>query len=183
MDSWEFNKIAGAVIGALLIAFGAGTLAEIMHSGHGKTVKAGYELPVTVSTGGSTAAAAPAAFNFADVAPLLKAASAENGRNVFAPCRACHTADKDGKTLVGPNLYGVVGHKIGVNAGFPRYSAAMKGQAGEWSFDKLAAYLHDPRGAIPGNQMAYQGVKNNSDLADLLVYLRSLSDSPVPLPN
>ena len=50
MDSWEFNKIAGAVIGALLIAFGAGTLAEIMHSGHGKTVKAGYELPVTVST-------------------------------------------------------------------------------------------------------------------------------------
>ena len=90
--------------------------------------------------------------------------------------------DKGGKALVGPNLYGVVGRDIASNADFPKYSAALKGQKGPWTLDKLAAYLHDPRAAIPGNQMAFAGVKNNADLANLVLYLRSLSDSPVPLP-
>lgn len=185
MDSWVFNKIAGAVLAALLVAFGAGTMAEILvgHGDKSKKAKPGYELPVAAATSGGTPAPAPAAFKFADVAPLLKTASAENGRAAFAPCRACHTVEKDGKPLVGPNLWGVLGKDIASNAGFPRYSAALKGQKGPWTFEKLAAYLNDPRTSIPGNQMAFAGVKSNADLADLLLYLRSLSDSPVALPN
>lgn len=186
MDSWFFNKIAGGVLAALLIAFGAGTLAEIVHGGHdyaAKKVEPGYKLPVTeVAATGGAAAAAPK-FNFAEVAPLLKNASAENGRAAFAPCRACHTVEKDGKPLVGPNLWGVMGKDIATNANFPRYSNALKAQKGPWTFDKMAAYLNDPRGSVPGNQMAFAGVKSNADLADLLVYLRTLSDQPIPLPN
>lgn len=186
MDSWFFNKIAGAVLAALLVAFGAGTLADIIQGGHGdsaKKAKPGFELPVTAVAPGGAAAPAAAAFKFEDVAPLLKTATAENGRAAFAPCRACHTVEKDGKPLVGPNLWGIVGKDIASNAGFPRYSNALKAQKGQWTFDKLAAYLHDPRTAVPGNQMAFAGIKNNADLADLLAYLRTLSDSPVPLPN
>lgn len=185
MDSWFFNKIAGGVLAALLVAFGSGTLAEIF-GGHGdsaKKAKPGYELPVTAAPTGGTAAPAAAAFKFEDVAPLLKTASAENGRAAFAPCRACHTVEKDGKPLVGPNLWGIMGKDVASNANFPRYSNALKGQKGPWTFDKMAAYLNDPRTAIPGNQMAFAGVKNNADLADLLAFLRSLSDAPIPLPN
>ena len=182
MDTWYFNKIAGGVLSALLVAFGAGTLAEIVHSGHGDSArKPGYELPVTaaVATGG---AAAPV-FKFADVAGLLKSASTEAGREVFSKCRSCHTSDKgDNKTLQGPPLWGIVGRNAAGHPGF-NYSPALKGMQGGWTFEKLAGYLNDPRGSLPGNRMSFPGISDNTDLASVLVYLRSLSDAPAPLPN
>lgn len=185
MDSFYFNKIAGAVLAALLVAFGSGTLAGIIRGGHDDHGhgKPGFALAVKDAPAASTGAAAPAAFSFATIAPLLKTASAEDGRGVFAACRACHTVDKGGKPGQGPNLYGVVGRDVASNPDFPRYSAAMKSHKGQWTLENLAAYLHDPKGAVPGNQMAYAGVKSNPDLASLLLYLRGQSDSPVPLPN
>lgn len=184
MDSFYFNKISGAVLAALLVAFGSGTLASILKGhgdyGHGKP---GYVLAVKDAPAASTGAAAPAAFSFETIAPLLKTASAEDGRGVFAACRACHSVDKGGKPGQGPNLYGVIGRDIASNPDFPRYSAALKGQKGPWTLQRIASFLHDPKGYIPGNQMAYAGVKSNPDLAALVLYLRSLSDSPVPLPN
>ena len=58
----------------------------------------------------------------------------------------------------------------------------MKTHGGEWGWEQLATYLHDPKKAVPGNKMAFAGISNNADLADLLAYLRTLSDSPVALP-
>ena len=63
-----------------------------------------------------------------------------------------------------------------------RYSEAMKGHAGEWTFERLAKYLHNPAQEVPGNKMVFAGIPDNTDLADLLVYLRKLSDSPAALP-
>jgi cytochrome c len=94
---------------------------------------------------------------------------------------ACHTGDKGGRNLVGPNLWGIVGRPRASHAGFP-YSDAMKNHPGNWSFEELAKYLHDPRADIPGNKMAFPGVKDNAELADLLAFLRTLSDNPAPLP-
>jgi cytochrome c len=182
MDTWEFNKIAGAVISALLLAFGSSTVLEILAKGHASH-KPGYELPFKAPTGSASTGATEKPFSFSEVAPLLKSASAEGGEVVFKRCTACHTPEKGGPARVGPNLWGVVGRDRAASASFPRYSAAIKSKAGKWDFESLANYLHDPRGYIPGNQMAFAGVRDTQELADLLAYLRTLSDSPVPLPN
>lgn len=183
MDSWFFNKIAGAVLAALLLAFGAGTLTEIVVGHPSDKAKPGYVLPVTATQSGPATKAAPVAFNFAELAPMLKGASAESGQAVFSQCRSCHSIDKGGRTLQGPNLWGVIGHKIAANPGFPRYSAALKAKDGTWTYEALAAYLNNPAAAIPGNLMGFPGIKSNADLADLIAYIRAQSDSPVPLPN
>jgi cytochrome c len=181
MDILEFNKFAAAVLSALLLAFGSGALIEIILTGQ-RIGKPGYNLPVAVPEAEHRGAPAPAAeFNFAKVADLLKKANAENGQAVFKKCATCHTANEGGKNGTGPNLWNIVGRKIGSKEDF-NYSSAVKNKGGEWTYENLAKYLHDPKAFIPGNRMAFAGVKDDTELADLLAYLRTLSPNPAPLP-
>jgi cytochrome c len=181
MDAFELNKIAGAVLTALLVVFGGKTMLDIVYKEH-KPEKAGWALPITEaptsSGGGATQAAA---FDPANVLALLPKASADAGQDVFKRCLQCHTPDKGGRNLVGPNLWGIVGRKVGEVGGFP-YSDAMKTKGGDWDWSHLAAYLHDPKAAIPGNKMAFPGIKDDAELADLLIYVRKLADAPAALP-
>ncbi|MGE3711914.1 MAG: cytochrome c family protein, partial [Hyphomicrobiaceae bacterium] len=136
MDSWEFNKIAGAVLAALLLAFGSGTLADIItgagHGGGGSHGKPGYELPVTAAPSGAATPAAPK-FNPADVVALLKGASPDSGKDIFRQCQSCHSSEKgDERKLQGPNLYGIVGRDRASHAGF-NYSSALKTHPGKWT--------------------------------------------------
>ena len=108
-------------------------------------------------------------------------ASADAGKAAFKKCAACHTPGKGGKNGTGPNLWGVVGAKRGVHDGFA-YSASLKEKAGDWTFESLANFLHNPKGYISGTKMAFGGIKDNAELADMLAYLRSLADTPAPLP-
>lgn len=180
MDTWELNKIAGAVLAALLLMFGTATFIEIQMS-H-KPEKAGYELPVEVSAAqDSSAPAAPAGVNFQEVAALLQNASPENGQAAFKRCTTCHTPDKGGRNMTGPNLWGIVGRPKGEAEGY-NYSAAMQSQEGEWTYEDLANFIHNPRNAVPGNKMAFAGIKGEAEIADLLAYLRTLNDNPPPLP-
>jgi cytochrome c len=180
MDAFEFNKIAGAVLAALLLIFGGRTFFEIAE-GHHKLEKAVYTLPMPKEGGAAAPGTAAPTFEFAKVAELLPKASVENGQDAFRKCTACHTADKGGPNRVGPNLFGIVGRDVGKHEGFA-FSSAMSSHGGKWTFEDLAKYLHDPREAVPGNKMAFAGVKDNAELADLLAYLRTLSDNPQPLP-
>jgi cytochrome c len=178
MDAFELNKWAGAVLSALLVIFAARTMLDIAWREH-RPEKPGWALPITEVATASKEPAAP--FDAKQVVALLPKASAENGRDGFKKCLSCHTPQKDGKNGTGPNLWGIVGRKPGTHAGFP-YSEAMKNKGGSWDWDALAAYLHDPKGAVPGNKMAFPGIKDNAELADVIAYLRNLSDSPAPLP-
>jgi cytochrome c len=179
MDAFEVNKTAGAVLSALLVIFASKTMLDIVYREH-KSEKPGWALPITeVAASHSKEPAAP--FDAAQVISLLPKANPDNGQDSFKKCLSCHTPQKDGKNGTGPNLWGIVGRKPGSHAGFP-YSDAMKNKGGEWNWDALAAYLHDPKGAIPGNKMAFPGIKDNAELADVLAYMRKLSDNPAPLP-
>jgi cytochrome c len=180
MDGFEFNKIAGAVLSAMLVIASGRVLLDMAMSHHAPE-KPGWALPVTVAKPKDATPAA--AFDVASVLGLLPKANADAGADIFKKCLACHTPNKGDKNLVGPNLWGIVGRKTASATGFEaRYSDAMKGHAGEWTFERLAKYLHNPAQAVPGNKMVFAGIPDNNDLADLLVYLRKLSDSPAPLP-
>ena len=115
------------------------------------------------------------------LAARLAAADAKHGAKVFRKCKACHTDDKSGKNKVGPNLWGVIGRKVGSEAGFS-YSDAITGLGGEWTYDRLDEYLTSPKAYAPGNKMSFAGLKKPGDRAAVLLYLREHSDSPPPLP-
>ena len=177
-ESSQFNNVAMAVLSAALFALGGKTLINELSREHGHE-KPGYVLAVAKATNG--AAPAAAGFSFAKIAELLPKASADAGEDTFKKCAACHTNTKGGENKVGPNLWNVVGRPVGQAAGFA-YSDAVKGKGGNWTWETLATYLHDPRGAIPGNKMAFAGLTDDNDLADILAYLRKLGDKPADLP-
>lgn len=108
------------------------------------------------------------------VAAGLSAAQAagnpEDGRKSFAKCRACHQLEA-GKNTVGPSLAGLFGRKSGTVAGF-KYSDAIKAKAVTWDESTIAAYIADPKGYIPGNKMVFPGIKKESEIADLIAYLK-----------
>jgi cytochrome c len=178
MDSFEFNKIAGAVLGTLLFMMGLGVLSEsIFH--HGVPKQSAYALPSaeveTASAGGAAAAAAP------PIADRLKTADAKKGEGLVKPCTACHVFDKSGANKVGPGLYGVVERPIGSHEGFA-YSDSLKGKGGKWDYASLDHFIEAPKGFASGTKMAYGGEKDPARRADIIAYLRSLSDNPAPLP-
>ncbi|HEY7765427.1 MAG TPA: cytochrome c family protein [Aestuariivirgaceae bacterium] len=179
MDSFEFNKIAGAVLGTLLITFGLGILADELF--HAETPeKPGFAIAVAEGEGtgegqGEQAAAVP-------IATLLQTADPAKGEAAAKPCVACHTFENGGANKVGPNLWSIVNRPAASHAGFA-YSDALKAKAGQpWTFDELNAFILDPRKYAPGTKMAYAGMKRDAQRADLLAYLRGLSDNPAPLP-
>jgi cytochrome c len=104
-------------------------------------------------------------------APLSGVAGeAAAGRAVFNRCKICHTLDAGDHNTVGPNLHGLYGRKAGTSKGFA-YSAALADSGIIWDDKTLAMYLRNPREAIPGNNMAFPGIKDDKELADLLAYL------------
>jgi cytochrome c len=180
-DPLFFNKVAGAVLGALLFAMALNVLAEGIFSGP-KSIVAGYALPGESEE--PAAAAAPAGAASEPLPVLLAKADAKKGEAGVKPCQACHNFEKGGPNKIGPNLYGVVNRVIGSHEGF-NYSAILKEHAGKgdkWTFETLDHFINNPKGTMPGTAMGYAGMKEADKRADVLAYLRTLSDSPADLP-
>lgn len=115
------------------------------------------------------------------ISPRLPAANPARGEKVFLRCKVCHVAEKVGRPTIGPNLWGVLGRPVASEPGFS-YSESLKAIGGEWDFEKLSRYLFDPKAMAPETRMAFPGVKSAQERADLIVYLRTLADGPIPLP-
>lgn len=180
MDSFELNKIIGAILGTLLFVMGAGFLAEAIYApieGRGP----GYGLP---EAEGAASAEAETEAPPADIGTLLASASADRGARAASKCQGCHNFEEGAGNKQGPELYGVVGRPIASHPGFT-YSSdlAAKGAAGEtWSYENLNAFLTAPKGFAPETKMNYGGLKNDAERADLIAYLASLSANPLPFP-
>ncbi len=181
MNSFEFNKIAGAVLGTALVVFGLNELAGILY--HAETPeKPGFAVEVAEAAAGGEAAGAEEAAPAVSLGTLLASADATKGQAVFKACAACHDVSKGGPNKVGPNLWGIVGRNHGVHEGFA-YSEAMAAKSAEpWSYEALNEFILAPKQAVPGTKMAYGGLKKDGDRANLLAYLATLSDAPVPFP-
>ena len=178
MDSFEINKILGAVLGTCLLL-----LAVHIASGAIFTpavpAKPGYEIAVKEEQpAGGGGAAAPKAV---PIAQLLASASPQQGEQAAKVCLTCHNMAKGQGPKVGPDLYGVVGRPVASEAGF-NYSAALKAKGGTWTFDTLNPWLENPRKDVPGTLMTFGGVPNEKQRADIIAYLNSNSDKPEPLP-
>ena len=109
-------------------------------------------------------------------AEILAQGDPAAGEKVFRKCKACHTVEEDGPNRVGPNLYGIVGASVAAVDGF-RYSGALTDHGGDWTPDRLAAFLANPRKAVPGTKMSFAGLRKSEDQADVIAYLASLSDA------
>jgi cytochrome c len=180
MDSMEINKGVAAVLVAGIVFFLCGWLGMNLVS------EKRLEKPAIEIAGAPAEAAggsgAPKPVELPPIAPLLAKADVATGESTAKKlCTACHTFTEGGKAGVGPNLYGVVGGPHAHMEGF-NYSAGMKAKTGPWTFDELNEWLHKPSAYVPGTRMAFAGINNDQQRADVVGYLRSLSHTPVPLP-
>ena len=178
MDSFEINKILGAVLGTCLILLVTSFAASALFAPN-KPEKPGFEIAVKEEAAGGEKAAAAAPPE--PIEKLLQTASVQKGEQAAKKCAACHDFTKGGPNKVGPNLFGIVGDKKGEGRGF-NFSAAMKAKGGTWTIDDLSQFIDNPKGFVPGTAMGFAGIQKGSERADVIAYLNSLSDSPAPLP-
>lgn len=179
MDSHEWNKIAGGVLGTILfvlvVRIVSGSIFE-----QEAPAKPGYIVPGVVEETAGTSAA-PVEEAMPDWGTVLPTADAAKGQDISHKCEQCHNLNKGGAIKIGPPLYGVVGRARASIAGFD-YSSAMKAKGGSWTFDELFKFLKSPQAYIEGTKMTFAGLPNPKDRIDLIAYLRTNSDSPVAIP-
>ena len=179
MDGFELNRMLAAVLLALLAGMLATKISDELVSPHYLT-KDAYPIAATKEQT-VPAGAAQAEEKAEPIEPLLITASVEHGQEVAKKCLQCHTFEKGAPNKVGPNLWGILGNKVAHLEGYS-YSSAFREHGGKWTYEELNDYLYHPQKHIPGTKMAFAGVKKAQDRADLIAYLRMLSDTPLALP-
>lgn len=177
------NMGVGALLGTVFVLMSVSIASEgIFHSGAPE--KEGFAI-VAEEAGGEAAGGGEAAAAAVPIATLLASADAGAGETVFKKCASCHTPEKGGPNKVGPNLWDVVNRPIASHEGFS-YSAGMttfsEGHKVVWDFDHLNFFLEAPKKHVPGTAMGFAGLKKDDERANLIAYLRTLSDNPAPLP-
>lgn len=179
MDSFEWNKVAGAVLGAVLFVLGTRVVAETLF--HVEPLeKQAYVVEGVEEEGAATAPAAPVEEPLPDFATAIPAADLMAGEAAAAKCAACHVWATGAAATIGPNLHNVVG-RAKASAEFD-YSPAMRAKGGDWSYDELFRFLKAPPAYVPGTKMLFAGVPRAQERIDLIAFFRMQADAPAALP-
>ena len=173
MDSFRINKLLGLGLGTLLFL-------QTIHIVDA-TFVGGKEKEAKPASEGAAAGTQVAAVDTKALDGLLANASAERGAQVAKQCQICHNVEEGKGPKIGPDLYGVVDRPVASQPGF-NYSAALKGKGGKWTFAALDKWITNPRADVPGTNMTFAGISKETQRADVIAYLDTLSKSPVPLP-
>jgi cytochrome c len=179
MDSFEWNKIIGAVLGTAIFIFVVRVVAENIYEPE-KPAKPGYVVEGVVENAGP-GAAAPAEEALPDWGTVLAKADVAAGKATSAKCEACHDLSNAKTTKIGPPLFGVVDRPRASVAGFS-YSGAMKAKGGNWTYDELFKFLKSPGDYIPGTKMSFAGISKADDRINLIAFLRTNADAPAAIP-
>ncbi len=182
MDSFELNKIIGALLGTVFVIFSISIVSDAIFATHAPE-KPGYiiEAAEAGESGGDEKddAGTP------PIGPMLASADVGQGETVFKKCAACHTVENGGANKVGPNLWNIVNRPVASHDGFG-YSGAMKefaqGGSAVWDYESLNQFLLSPKKFVKGTAMGFAGLKKEEDRANIIAYMRTLSESPAPLP-
>ncbi len=175
MKDLELNKVFASLLVGALVLVGVGVIVDILYQPM-KVTRRGFEIEVTESLGGKAEAVK------LDIPTLLASANIEKGKIISKKCIACHNFGKGEPNKVGPNLWGVVGSKKAHLGGSFKYSKAMLSQSGIWGYDELFHFLKKPQGYIAGTIMAFAGISKPEQVADVVLYMNSMSDNPLALP-
>ncbi len=182
MDSFENNKLAGAFLGVVFFVMSLGLATEALF--HDEKVETpGFAIAAAEPAAeGETAGAEPA--ELAPIGPLLASADLAAGEAVFKKCAACHSWEDGGANKTGPNLWNLINRPVASHEGFA-YSAALREHVAvdpTWTYEALNKFLHAPKKYVAGTAMGFAGLKKDTDIANLLAWMRTHSPSPAPLP-
>ncbi len=178
-SSLEFNKTLAAVLTAGIIASGVGVFSRIIYH---PTVPEERAYPIDMAAvEGAGQEAAQEQEETMELSEMLAIASVNSGAKISKKCASCHNFAEGSANKIGPVLWGVLGRDIASLPDFS-YSSALSEKEGDWGYDELFEFLASPKAWAPGTKMTFAGLKKPQDRADILLYLRSLSANPEPLP-
>jgi len=180
MDSFEINKIIAAILLTVLIIIGIGKFADFLFKVE-KPQQSAYKIDGLETATSSTEQLKEKTEEKIDIAQLLAMGDLSHGEKVFKKCSACHMIASDGKNMIGPNLWSVIGRQAGSVNDY-KYSKAMVAYGKKWSFEEMNLYLIKPQAYIKGTKMAFAGLRKEKDRASVILYMNSKSNNPQPLP-
>lgn len=181
-NNFEFDKIVIAIALAIFTIVFSANLGGLLYRVERIPEKKGFAIEVVETNAG---AEKPKGLpEVIEIGKIMATANAEAGKQIFNRCAICHTNGKGEANKVGPNLWGIVGAKTARHTEF-KYSDAMEKRGTDgvvWTFEELYRYLYAPRVRVPGTKMAFPGLKKDEERANVIAYLRTLADAPLPLP-
>ncbi|MDJ1257205.1 MAG: cytochrome c family protein [Candidatus Midichloria sp.] len=183
-DNFEFDKIVLAIALGIFVFIFSDNFGNLFYRPVFEPEKRGFEIEVAETNNGMSDSASKDLPETLDMHTIMANANAKLGEDVFKKCAVCHTAEKGGANKVGPNLWGIVNAITAHKPDFA-YSAAMLARVQQnlkWDYETLYRYLYAPKKFVPGTKMAFAGIKKDEERANLIAYLRTLSDSPLKLP-
>jgi cytochrome c len=172
----SFNTMAGCFLASALFAMVVGKVSNALVSVH-PLEKPAIAVAEAAPEAAAGAAKAP---ELPPIGPKLKDANVDRGKQLFQQqCFTCHTIDKGGVNKVGPNQWDIVGRKKASHEGFS-YSSALQAKGGEWTYEDIDHMIFKPQSFVRGTKMAFAGLPKEQDRADIIAYLRTMHDDPLP---